>query len=178
MKTIEKTIIEKKTSHAFGKDIYLLGVDEKGTNYWLEAPKWDCGWYWGFGYVETYTNNINPSIAKDIKSHAHISGILGEQEEYNYEKGCFCKGEYVHNLIDSKKFISTTFDENESWELTELFNQFYFLKTAAENFGRGKCHTANTIAPKWEKKELANEINKVHIPAITKRILEILTPVS
>jgi hypothetical protein len=61
-------------------------------------------------------------------------------------------------------------------ELTELFNQFYFLKSAAENFGRGKCHTANTTAPKWEKKDLAKEINEIHIPNVTNRILEILSP--
>ena len=36
---------------------YLLGRDEEGINYWLEEPSWDCGWYWGFGYVETYTTN-------------------------------------------------------------------------------------------------------------------------
>lgn len=173
--TIE-TNLTKKVSHAFGKDIYLLGQDSEGVNYWLEAPKWDCSWYWGFGYVETYTNNKNPSISKDIQSHEHISGILGAQEVYDFDKKAFVKGEYVHNLIESKKFSATTFTDKESWELTELFNQFYFLQSAAENFGRGKCHTANTKAPKWIKKDLAKEINEILIPAVTARILEILTP--
>ena len=49
--------MKKQTTTAFKKKIYLLGADAEGTKYWLEAPSWDCDWYWGFGYVETYTNN-------------------------------------------------------------------------------------------------------------------------
>lgn len=175
MKTLEKTILPKTKDHAFGKDVYLLGMDEQGIKYWLEAPKWDCNWYWGFGYVETYSHNRKPSKALDIDSHSHISGFLGTQEEYNFDKGCFCKGEYIHNLIDNKRFVSTTFNEKESWELSELFTQFYFLKQAAENLGRGKCNIANTTIEKWEDKALAKNINENIIPKVTARILEILS---
>ena len=38
--------MEKKKSHAFGKDVYLLGTIN-GKMQWLEAPSWNCGWYWG-----------------------------------------------------------------------------------------------------------------------------------
>lgn len=178
METNVKTqALNKQKSFAFGKDIYLLGQDMEGTNYWLEAPKWDCGWYWGFGYVETYTNNRNPSLSKDISSHQHIdSSFMGSSEYYDTEKGCFRKGEYIHNIYDSPKLSVKTFTSEEGWELSELFNQFYFLREAAENFGRGKCHTASTKAPSWEKKDLAKEINEIHIPNVTKRILEILSP--
>ena len=33
--------MEKKKSHAFGKDVYLLGTIN-GRYQWLEAPSWDC----------------------------------------------------------------------------------------------------------------------------------------
>lgn len=169
--------IEKTKSKAFGKDVYLLGEDSDGTYYWLEAPKWDCGWYWGFGYVETYTNNKRPDISKDINSHQHIgSSFMGAVDYYDTEKQCFRKGEYIHNIYDSPALVNKTFTQNEGWELSELFNQFYFLRSAAENFGRGKCHTANTKAPNWEDKELAKKINEKLIPAVTARILEILSP--
>ena len=49
-------MLNKKKIHVFGKDAYLLGKDDQGIQYWLESPSWDCDWYWGFGYVETYTN--------------------------------------------------------------------------------------------------------------------------
>lgn len=32
-------------------------------------------------------------------------------------------------------------------------------------------------APKWENKDLSKQINEIHIPAVTKRIIEIITPI-
>ena len=80
-----KTTLAKKQSKAFGKDIYLLGEDQDGIKYWLQSPSFDCGWYWGFGYIMTYTNNRRPDLAKDIDSHQHIEGLLGQQYTYDYE---------------------------------------------------------------------------------------------
>lgn len=175
--TTLKNQLNKQKNHAFGKDIYLLGEDEQGVKYWLESPKWDCGWYWGFGYVETYTNNINPHLSKDIDSHQHIkSSFIGKHEYYNTTTKQFELSEYIHNIYDSPNLVKTTFSDKEGWELSELFQQFYFLQEAAENFGRGKCHVANTQAANWAKKDLAKEINEDIIPQVTKRILEILTP--
>lgn len=173
-----KTIISKNKSHAFGKDIFLLGTDIDGTNYWIEAPKWDCGWYWGFGYVETYTNNRNPEKSKDINSHQHIdSSFLGKQDVYNIEKQAYVSGKYVHNLYDSPNFAATTFTKDEGWTLSELFNSFYTLQRSAEFHGRGSSHTAtNPCAEKLMNKEWAKHINEVMIPEVTGKIIEILTP--
>lgn len=157
-------ILGKQKSFAFGKDVFLLGADENGVKYWLEAPKWDCDWYWGFGYIETYTNNDNPSKSKDVNSHEHATDFMHKWfTEWNGS---------------SPRLKVQTFTQSEGWELSELFEQFYFLKSAAEKFGRGKCNVGNTLAPTWEKKELAQEINEVLIPCVTKRIIEILSPVS
>ena len=68
--------MKKQKNHAFGKDIYLLGKDNGDTLYWLEAGSWDCKWYWGFGYVETYTNNNHPSRSRDISSHQHFDSLF------------------------------------------------------------------------------------------------------
>jgi hypothetical protein len=154
--------MNKQISHAFGKDVYLLGADTRGTKYWLEEPRWDCGWYWGFGYIETYTNNDSPNRSRDIDSHQHATNFMSKWFiEWNGSKPI---------LIDM------TFSEKEGWELSELFAQFYFLKEAAEMFGRGKAHVANTTISLWADKAKATEINEVLIPMVTKRILEILTP--
>lgn len=168
--TTKKNLIDKKKDRAFRKDIYLLGTDADGTKYWLEAPKWDCGWYWGFGYVETYTNNNNPSKSKDIQNHQHIdSSFIGEVGDGN---------KYIHNIYDAPLLVCTTFTKDEGWELSELFEQFYFLKKAAENFGRGKCNISNTSAPDWTDTALCEKINQTLIPPVTARILEILSPVT
>lgn len=157
-----KQTLNKQKSHAFGKDIYLLGTDADGIKYWLEAPSWDCGWYWGFGYIETYTNNGSPSNSKDILSHQHADNFMSK---------------WFKSWNGSKPILeNTTFTEKEGWELSELFEQFYFLQKAAENFARGKCHVDNAQVNSWENKPLAEEINKKHIPNVTARILQILTP--
>lgn len=150
--------MEKKQSHAFGKDVYLLGADEDGTYYWLEAPSWDCGHYWGFGYIETYTNNKFPSNSKDIDSHQHADDFYPKwwgQSDSTLKK--------------------TTFTESEGWDLAELFKRFYTLKSSAEMFARGGCHVSGTSDYLIDE-ELAKRINEELIPETTKKIIEILTP--
>lgn len=161
--------MKKQISHAFGKDIYLLGKDEYGTKYWLEAPSWDCGWYWGFGYVETYTNNTRPDLSKDIASHQHIdSSFLGKVGD-----------EYIHNIFETPLLKGgTTFTKEEGWELSELFSQFYTLKKSAEFFYSGKTNiSSTTVQHDREKcKEIFDYINQTLMPPIFERIKEILTP--
>jgi hypothetical protein len=160
--------MKKQTSHAFNKDIYLLGKDVDGTRYWLEASKWDCGWYWGFGYVETYTNNRSPENSGDINSHQHWdSSVVGKD---NAKDGGYC-----HNPFNSKLFSETTFTEDEGWELAELFSQAYTLRGCAEYFNRGKSNMANTTVPNWKSPEIENTINRERLPKIFARIYEILT---
>lgn len=154
--------VVKTKARGFGKDVYLLGAGEDGTYYWLEAASWDCGWYWGFGYIETYTNNKNPSIARDIQSHEHADKFMSEFfTEWNGSK---------------PRLTQRTFTEAEGWELCELFKQYYILKETAEYFGRGKAHVANTQIADYKKPELVKKINEVRMPAIFNRIYEILTP--
>jgi hypothetical protein len=161
--------MKKQKDHAFGKDVYLLGMDKEGQYLWLEAPTWDCDWYWGFGYVEQYTVHKNPGKSKDIQSHTHLNYfIVGPSMAKD--------GGYCYNPFDSAAFSETTFTEKEGGELGELFEQFYFLKKAAENFRRGKCHVANAKVDLWKGEAKAKEINEVIIPKVTARILEILAP--
>ena len=175
---IMKNTLKKQTSHAFGKDVYLLGNNADGVAYWLEAPKWDCEWYWGFGYVETYTNNRRPDKAKDIASHQHIdSSFMGSVEVYDTDKQVWKKGEYIHNIYDSPKFVNTTFSEKEGWTLSELFATFYHLRKSAEFFAKGGMHLiTNPLASSLRDEKLAKKINEELIPAITSKIIQILSP--
>lgn len=170
--------LEKRKSFAFWKDIFLLGRNRDMKFMWLEAPKWDCGWYWGFGYVETYTNNNNPERSKDIDSHSHFSGLIGDQEYYDSEKQCWRKGEYIHNVYDSPVFIETTFSSKEGWQLSELFKQFYLLAEMAEFCHKEKpgCHVTESPVDHGDMKDWYEHINKVMIPKITDAVLKILSP--
>ena len=150
--------LEKEKDHAFNKDVYLLGEDEEGIKYWLEAPSWDCGWYWGFGYIETYQNNRKPSLARDIDGHQHAEGFY--RKWWNSD-------EAILKL--------TTFTEAEGWELSELFKRFEILKESAGLFGRGGAHVSGT-SDYLKREDLAKEINEKIIPQITSRVIEILSP--
>lgn len=162
-----KTQIKKQINNAFGKDIYLLGEDKDGTKYWLEYAQWSCGWYWGFGYVETYTNNSKPHLSKDTNSHQHIeSSFLGKQD-----------GKYVSNIFDSPLLSKTTFTEDEGWLLSELFRTFYTLQNTAKVLGTGSSHiTTNPISKLIMNTEETDRINQIVLPKLFKEIYKILTP--
>lgn len=158
----ERRKMEKEKRHAFGKDIFLLGADKNGIKYWLEAASWDCDWYWGFGYVETYTNNKNPEKAADISSHQHFDGLfLNENICHDFK-----------NLLND-----TPLTNEEIWQLLELMKTFYTLQMTAELFNRGSSNiTNNVLSSKIKNKQEENRINGELIPLICDEIYKILTP--
>ena len=154
--------MDKKKSHAFGKDIYLLGADAEGTNYWLEKASWDCDWYWGFGYVETYTNNRVPSKSKDISSHQHFDGLF-----FNTGKMSF----------DAFKefFAETPLSDKEIWKLLELMKSYYIAKEYAFMLHTGGAHfTSNPCADIIRDLSEWDRINKVVIPAVCDEVYGLL----
>lgn len=155
---------KKHTNFAFNKDIYLLGQDADGINYWLEAASWDCDWYWGFGYIETYTNNNNPSMSKDIDSHSHFDSLPNNQNK---------------NLYDAfkEKFVVTPLSDKEIWTLCELMKSFYISKNYAEMLYTGGAHyTTNPCKDTIRNDKEYNRINKIIIPAICKEVYALLSP--
>lgn len=172
-------MLVKKISHAFNKDIYLLGKDQEGQLYWLESPSWDCGWYWGFGYIETYTNNRRPDLARDINSHSHFEGFLwGNDKTSEFKDGKWVENhlDYHHHINQSSLLAETVLTDNESWELSDLMKRFYTLKEAAEIFHTGSAHLTSSNSCDSTNKHIENQINKIELPKIFKRVLEILTP--
>ena len=153
--------MKKKISYAFGKEIYLLGKDENGTLYWLEEPSWDCGWYWGFGYIETYTNNKNPHLARDINSHQHWQGLILNNKNNSYDN--------FKNL-----FVETPLSDNEIWELCDYMKTFYSLKEVAGLFNHGySYYTEKAKIDDLKNQEQEDLVNKTWLPEVFKRIKKI-----
>ena len=151
--------INKKTSFAFRKNIYLLGRDEDGTNYWLEEPTWDCGWYWGLGYVETYTNNRSPANSKDINSHEHFD-MKFLNKGYNAYK---------------EFFKESVLDDREVWRILELMKTCYTLSSAASLFEKGSSWiTKNDCYDVVKDQKLYEEIVKVKLPAVISAVCNLL----
>jgi len=157
--------VKKQKKIILGKTNYLLGKNEEGQKVWLLAPSWDCGHYWGFGYVEIYNK-----LQTDLESHEHVnSSLLGM---YNDKKR-----EYCSNIFDARKFEGTAFTEKEGWKLSELFETFYHLKEQAEFYNLGGMHTSeNPLANMLKNKDLADKINKELLPKVFDAIIAILSP--
>ena len=174
--------IPKRTDTAFGKKVYLLGIDEDKQYVWMESAQWDCDWYWGCGYIERYNirRGKNPHLSSDIRSHSHYSGITGKHEKYDFDKkGWILSSDYIHTINDKRSgFVATTLSDKEAWELSELMSTIYTLKQSAEIFGRGGSH-CTTIENEREivtRKEWTEEINKKILPALFEEVDRLLSP--
>lgn len=146
--------MKKETRNKFGMH-YLLGVDKNGEKHYLKKASWDCGWYWGFGYIHTFERN-------DIGCHYHFDGFGKNSNMYDGFKNAF---------------VDCTLTDSELWKLCELMKTFYSLKTAAEVLGRGGSHyTTNPCADIIKNPEEVKRINEIVLPTIFEEIYKLLTP--
>ena len=158
--------MKKQTSQAFGKKIYLLAKEKDGTLLWLEEGNWDCDWYWGFGYVGSYTNNKNPDKAKDINSRSHYSGYCLKKGE---------NGNYICILKDNPEIEETVLTDAEEWKLSDLMKSFYSLRDVAEIYHQGNSHYTSDVGVDLKNQEAYDRINKVEIPEIMKAVYSLLS---
>lgn len=127
-----------------------IGKHENEKIY-LTAPSWDCGWYWGFGYLG---NNNN---------HYHVDGL---------EKGKNMYDGFIEHFGDS-----LVVRDSALWRLCELFKTFYILKQTAEVLGRGGAHyTSNPCESIIKNADEVTRINTVVLPAIFEEVYRILIP--
>lgn len=154
--------MNKKTVIVFNKKNYLLGKNADGINYYLLAPSWDCGWYWGFGYVESYTNNKSPQLSRDIQHHTHFDSLF-----FNQNKMAF----------DAFKdfFIDTPLNDDEIWILCDYMKTFYTLRESAEIFGRGFSHfTGKAKLETLKNDDMLKMINEIMLPVLFEKIENML----
>ena len=124
-------VIAKKNYRMFGKEIYLIGKDSDGIKIFLEEPSWDCGWYWGWGYLETYTNNRNIAASKDIDSHTHFTDFGKNKKLNNSHELVSCVLSFedlqkLKRLMKQSKKLCNKAQETKAKEfknLSELFKE-------------------------------------------------------
>ena len=154
MELLNKKIINKFGTH------YLLGEDENGIKYWLEEPTFDCGWYWGLGYIHTFTNNKQPIKSVDINSHEHFS----------YK---FMKNNYVQTY--EQFFKKSVLDRHNIYKLFDLMECAYTLKKMAELCERGSGWISeNDCYDTLKDQDLYLEIIKKKLPAVISAICNLL----
>lgn len=130
------------------KKIQLGTVNNESI--FLSPPSWDCGWYWGFGYL----GNKN--------CHYHLDEL---NKDYNLYDG-------IKNHFGDSFIIK---DDDDIWTFAELIQTFYNLQESAEVFGRGGSHyTTNPCKDIIINKEVVTTINNIIIPTIFEEIYKIL----
>lgn len=107
------------------------GTYADGELLFLEKHQWDCGWYWGFGYI----GNKN--------SHFHFDSLFKDTK-------------YASEL-----FKETHITNEDWWVIRDLFKQAYALKAAAEiyQYGGHQCNRVG-ITDLLKNKEKADILNK------------------
>ena len=102
---------------------YKLGKVD-GENIYLSAPSWDCGWYWGFGYLGN--NNC----------HYHVDGLGKESNKNMFDA---IKEHFGNTLSPHLAYA----ENKRLWTFCELMETFYTLRETAEVLGRGGSHFTN-----------------------------------
>lgn len=126
----------------------LIGKNHN-ENIYLDAPSWNCGWYWGFGYL----GNRN--------CHYHFDGLN--------------KNKDLHGAIIEHFGSSLQIRTSDVWVFAELIKTFYNLKNTAELLGSGSSHlTSNPCKDLIINKDEVKRINEIVLPSVFDEIYKIL----
>jgi hypothetical protein len=102
------------------------------TRFYIEKHKWDCNWYWGFGYIG------------NARLHTHFNSVFLNGAENNVDK----------------IFIKPVFTQDEWWVIRDLFIQAYALSRAAEIYQHGGHQTDKAYRLPNPNGEISDELNE------------------
>lgn len=145
----------------------LLGEskDFEGEVY-LVVPEFQCGRYWGFGYLERWNDRID-----DIDFHSHLDYELNRQE-FNWRDGMkalFTKEDGTTGLIPALQ------NDNTLWRFCEVAQTIYTLKKTAEVLELGGSHiTSNPCEELIQNAAEVDRLNTVVIPALIDELYKLL----
>lgn len=145
------TFTKLGTSSRFDGDVFIV------------RPTWDCGWYWGFGYLERWNARKD-----DIDFHSHIDHEFGTNKDgrrVNWYEG-------MQELLDQ----GDVFDNNHRrWQFLEIVKTIYHLKMTAEVLGRGGSHyAANPLSEEIKHHNEVRRINAYLIPKLIDKMYVVL----
>lgn len=154
--------MNKKVSSHRGKKVFLLGKNNDNRYEWLEQSTFDCDWYWGIGYVETYTNNRNPQNSADTRTHNHFDSM-------------FLKGDSFKFKTFKEHYKETVLTDEEIFKLLELMQTLYTMRAYSDTIHRGGSHyTSNPCSSDIKNEEEYNRINKKVIPSLLNELYKLL----
>ena len=156
-------VIMTRVFNWHGKKYYLIGTDTNGDTCWLEESKFDCGWYWGIGYVEGFTNKNRPWLSRDISFHTHFDYLMNRNQNKSW--------------FDTFKqtFVETPLTEREIWLFLELMMSLYTARKYSDMLWRGGSYYTKNLAQETIKNEEEyKRINEEVIPTLLRQVYRIL----
>lgn len=147
--------MKKEVINFHGKKFYLLGLDSNGDRTYLEEASFDCGWYWGVGYVETFNDSMS-----DFKSHQHFNSLF--------------LNSYIPESFKDY-FVDSPLSDDEIYTLLELMDSLYTVRQYSDLIYNGSSNISSNSCSKIIKNEEEYErINEVVIPALLSDIYNLL----
>jgi hypothetical protein len=147
----------------YPKYVKLGTSTEWDGDVFIERPSWECGWYWGFGYLERW--NARKS---DIDFHTHIDSQFSKNKDgrscnwYDGMKDVFDKGDVFEN-------------DHQRWQFLEIVKTIYNLKMTAEVLGRGgSFYGANPLSDDIYNPIEVRRINEDLIPKLIDEMYKVL----
>lgn len=149
------TFAKLGTSSHFDGDVFIV------------RPTWDCGWYWGFGYLERWNGRKG-----DIDFHSHIDHEFGTNKDgrrVNWYEG-------MQELLDQGDVFE---NDKQRWKFLEIVKTIYNLKMTAEVLGRGGSHYGNNpLSEEIKNHDEVRRINEDLIPKLIDEMYKVLGVVS
>ena len=130
-----------------GDKILLFKKDN--NSYYLREPTFDCGWYWGLGYVATGRG-----------SHLHFDSYFKVIPFYD------------------DIFNDTPFTQKEKYIITDYMRQLYRLRDMADMLYLGNTNVTGdaTVLEQFRESNMAEykRINNVLIPTVWNALVDVL----
>ena len=119
--------------------IFLGTMDGTGDNgrIYLTKHKWDCDWYWAFGYLGNRA------------CHFHIDSLF-HAAKYEYDAD-FTNIDY--------HFESTWITQENCWIIRDLFIQAYALRKASDAYVHGGHQTSDAEPYRIKSETMVSHIN-------------------
>lgn len=129
----------------------------------IDRPTWDCGWYWGFGYLERWNDRKG-----DIDFHSHIDHEFGTNKDgrrVNWYEG-------MQEVLDQGDVFE---NDRQRWQFLEIVKTIYNLKMTAEVLWRGGSHYAsNPLSDEIYNPIEVRRINEDLIPKLIDEMYKVL----
>ncbi len=139
---------------------YFFGTRKSdGNRIWLTGPSWDCGWYWGFGYLGNSEEHYHLNSFNRIQRHVQLK----DDSYMHLTEG---RNINMYDALLADYDLNPKIEEN-LWKFCELIKTAYILTDAAEVLGRGGAHySTNPCADLIKNSEEVDRINNVVLPKI------------